>query len=149
VLLDFDWYVHVISLYFLNGVTKLSSVPNEWLFHPLCGWVGHVYKHTLWDALCTLMWYMHVVIRVTSIPNMHVDFRLFLNILAFKTSHEKGDCWFKQRLLWKMEMIYIFKRLILNMWLKKKARMVACDMGIITLGGSEGRLAYLCGKSHT
>jgi len=34
---------------------------------------------------------MHVVIRVTSIPNMHVDLRLFLNILVFKTSHEKGE----------------------------------------------------------
>ena len=33
---------------------------------------------------------MHVVIQVTFIPCMQVDLRLFLNILIFKTSHEKG-----------------------------------------------------------
>ena len=106
--------------YSLNGVTKLSSVPNEWLFHPLSGWVDYVCKHALWAALCTLMSYMHVVIRVTFITNTRVDLWLFFKILVFKTSHEEGNFGFKQRLLWKMGMIYIFKRWILNMWLKEK-----------------------------
>jgi len=99
--------------------------------------------------------YIHVihawVIRVTSIPSIHVDLRQFLNVLVFKTSHEKGNCWFKQRLLWKMGMIYIFKGWILNMWLKRRARiMAACYMGIITLdsgAGWEGQLVK--DKSHT
>jgi len=151
VLLIFDWYMHGICLYFLNDVTKLSNVPNEWLFHPLSGWIGYVYKHTLWAVLCTFMSYMHGVIRVTSIPSIHVDLRQFLNVLVFKTSHEKGNCWFKQRLLWKMGMIYIFKGWILNMWLKRRARiMAACYMGIITLdsgAGWEGQLVK--DKSHT
>jgi len=30
------------------------------------------------------MSYMHVIIRVTFIPYMHVNLRLFLNILVFK-----------------------------------------------------------------
>jgi len=82
---------------------------DSYLLSLLSGWLEYVYKRTLWAVSCTLISYIHVVIRVTFIPCMHVNLRLFLNILIFKTSHEKGDCWFKQRLLWKWGWFNTFK----------------------------------------
>jgi len=45
-------------------------------------------------------------------------FKTILNIRVFKTSHEKGDCWFKH-MLWNGD-VWAYLKVNLNMWLKKK-----------------------------
>ena len=118
VLLIYEWYVNVTCSYFLKCVAKLSSVPYEWLLHHLCGWVGYVYVHTLWVTVCTFISYMHGATKDAFIPYMHMDLKIVLNILVFKTSHDewvyetsKGG--FKR--VW----FHVFERWILNMWLKE------------------------------
>jgi len=52
-------------------------------FHSLYILLGYVYIHTLQDVLCTLMSSIHMVIRVTLIPHVHVTLTV-LKKLVFK-----------------------------------------------------------------
>jgi len=57
---------------------------NDTYLYLLPMWLGCGYMYTLCAALFTLMSYMHVVLWGTSSAYMHVDLRLFLNLLVFK-----------------------------------------------------------------
>jgi len=143
-LLICEWCVNVMCSYFLKCMTKLSSVPYEWLLHPLCSWVGHksciMYTHIIhtWDikrhSFHTCIW-------------MYDGFKtyLFLNKSLKKGIVDSSRNCFE---IWGW---FTYLKMNLNMWLKRRARMMAaCNMGIITLDSETRRGGLLvCVTSPT
>ena len=124
------WYVNVMCSYFMKCMDKPSSVPYEWWFHSLRGWVGYVCKHTRWTTLCTLisafMWHKdtHTFPKDAFISLMHLDLRSFYNILVFEQVMRKE--WLVQaEIALKMEW-FTYLKMSLNMWWKWRARKMLC-----------------------
>ena len=71
---------------------------------------------------------------------------IVLNTLVFETSHEKGDCQFKKRLLWKWNNFGIFKKRILIMhliWMEGSDDGSICYNAVRMVGLVGGQLVYV------